>query len=154
VVCAAGNDATDQPMFPAALTIARNQPRTPPVSVGALNPNGTRCIFSNEGDWVTYWERGSAIVSTFPTCFQGSQSAAVRLPGSTQPDRAAVDPDDFSGGFGRWSGTSFAAPLRASYLAQALIASGDRSRRPGALREVTPAAAARRAASGLKARRA
>ena len=32
-----------------------------------------------------------------------------------------IDPDDFSGGFALWSGTSFAAPYVAARLAQALV---------------------------------
>jgi hypothetical protein len=35
--------------------------------------------------------------------------------------RATIDPDDFSSGFGTWSGTSFAAPILAGEIAQALI---------------------------------
>ena len=36
--------------------------------------------------------------------------------------REAIDPDDFRGGFGVWSGTSFAAPLLAGRLAASLAA--------------------------------
>jgi subtilisin family serine protease len=42
-----------------------------------------------------------------------------------EPDgevRSALDPDDFSCGFGVWSGTSFAAPVFAGELAGALAA--------------------------------
>jgi subtilisin family serine protease len=39
-----------------------------------------------------------------------------------------MDPDDFTrrsdGGFGTWSGTSFAAPIVAGQIAQALLDSG------------------------------
>jgi serine protease len=35
--------------------------------------------------------------------------------------RETIDPDDFSGGFGLWSGTSFAAPIAAGELAAALV---------------------------------
>ena len=34
--------------------------------------------------------------------------------------RESIDPDDFSGGFGVWSGTSFAAPVLAGQLAAQL----------------------------------
>jgi subtilisin family serine protease len=35
--------------------------------------------------------------------------------------RETIDPDDFSSGFGTWSGTSFAAPILAGQLAQCLV---------------------------------
>jgi hypothetical protein len=35
--------------------------------------------------------------------------------------RETIDPDDFSGGFAVWSGTSFAAPVAAGEVAAALI---------------------------------
>ena len=38
--------------------------------------------------------------------------------------RSTIDPDDFWGGFGVWSGTSFAAPVLAGQLAQAMLDSG------------------------------
>jgi hypothetical protein len=34
--------------------------------------------------------------------------------------REAIDPDDFSGGFAVWSGTSFAAPLMAGHIVSAM----------------------------------
>jgi hypothetical protein len=36
--------------------------------------------------------------------------------------RATIDPDDFSGGFGIWSGTSFAGPIFAGEIAAKLCA--------------------------------
>ena len=69
------------------------------------------------------YRSGSAIVSTMPR----SQVAAVQasvVAGPGAPDtrnRATIDRDDFSGGFGVWSGTSFAAPVLAGELAQALV---------------------------------
>jgi subtilisin family serine protease len=38
--------------------------------------------------------------------------------------RATIDPDDFRGGFGTWSGTSFAAPILAGEIAQQLVHTG------------------------------
>ena len=35
--------------------------------------------------------------------------------------RETIDPDDFTGGFALWSGTSFAAPYVAARLAHALV---------------------------------
>ena len=72
---------------------------------------------------MTTYRSGSAIVSTMPR----SQVAAVQasvVAGPGAPDtrnRATIDRDDFSGGFGVWSGTSFAAPVLAGELAQALV---------------------------------
>jgi hypothetical protein len=34
--------------------------------------------------------------------------------------RETIDPDDFTGGFGTWSGTSFAGPVLAAKIAQKL----------------------------------
>ena len=130
VVCSAGNDATDRPTFPAALWKWRHDPEftapdprsaAPHVAVGALNPNGTVALFSNVGRWVTTYAPGAAVLSTYPP-----------LNGGMQPDvrydrddlrRESIDPDDFSGGFAIWSGTSFAAPYVAGKLAAELTAS-------------------------------
>jgi subtilisin family serine protease len=88
--------------------------------VGALNPNGTVAMFSNAGDWVACVRPGADLVSTFPPTFNGGQQAAygVTVDGTV---RQTIDPDDFSSGFGTWSGTSFAAPYLAGEIAQALI---------------------------------
>jgi len=129
VVASAGNDATARPMFPAAFTpypdgiVAKADPGSVPlVSVGALNPNRrTVALFSNGGQWVRCYRPGAAIISTFPTTFNASiqPGAAVTIPG--QGPRATIDQDDFSGGFGTWSGTSFAAPHLAGEIAAALV---------------------------------
>jgi hypothetical protein len=127
VVAAAGNDATDRPMYPAAFTpwaggtiTAADPNSVPVVSVGATNPNGTVALFSNAGPWVVCRRPGAALVSTFPTSFNASAqpSYAVSVKGDGQ--RATIDPDDFSGGFGVWSGTSFAGPVLAGQLAAQL----------------------------------
>jgi subtilisin family serine protease len=118
VVAAAGNEGTDRPTYPAAFAVAENPPRTPLVSVGALNPNGrTRAHYSNHGDWVTDWAVGTSVVSAFPL-IDGPASAEL---GSERRDAESVDPDDFTGGFSRWSGTSFAATALAGMLGQALL---------------------------------
>jgi subtilisin family serine protease len=43
--------------------------------------------------------------------------------------RETIDPDDFAGGFGTWSGTSFAAPVVAGLLACALFDDAERDDR-------------------------
>jgi Subtilase family len=116
VVASAGNEGTDRPTYPAAFAAAENPPRTPLVSVGALNPNGRkRAYYSNYGDWVTDWAVGTSVVSTFPLV-DGAANAELGGEGSWE----SVDPDDFTGGFARWSGTSFAATAFAGMLGQAL----------------------------------
>jgi len=128
VVAAAGNDATGRECYPAAFSVENGWP-VPVNSVGALNPNGTRAIFSNEAtseppaDWVTRWERGVAIVSTFPETFDGARTPELQNTGIS-PIRESFDPDDFTAGFGLWHGTSFAAAVYAAKLARALSEPG------------------------------
>src|SRR5205823_5863990 len=93
----------------------------PLLSVGALNPNGTVALFSDQAPWVRCWATGAALVSTFPMV-RGSLSPAVDVPTKGWRHRATLDADDFSSGFAVWSGTSFAAPVVAASVAAALIA--------------------------------
>jgi subtilisin family serine protease len=127
VVASAGNEATYRPMFPAAFTPYPGGfvPQfdgtcTPLISVGALNPDGTVAMFSNAGDWVTCNRPGADLVSTFPQTFNAAETADMRVTVDGVV-RSTIDPDDFSAGFGTWSGTSFAAPILAGELAQALL---------------------------------
>ncbi len=130
VVVSAGNDATLQPMYPAAFAPhtggAVPRPRhdeVPLVAVGATNPDRTVALVSNEGPWVHAHRPGAALVSTLPP-YDGSKTPTLEQhrPGHTR--RATLDPDDFSSGFGVWSGTSFASPILAGEIAQHLHASG------------------------------
>jgi hypothetical protein len=117
VVVAAGNDATGSPTFPAALAHLAAEgtlPRTPLVAVGALNPDGSRTEFSNNGDWVTDWRQGVALVSTLPTSF-GVQGVRTNT--------GSFDPANLVGGFAQWSGSSFAAAVLAGQLAAVLAGS-------------------------------
>jgi hypothetical protein len=131
VVCAAGNDATGEPNFPAGFAPYVHQgtvasppnpyvtldPAVPPiVSVGALNPNGSQAMFSNTGDWVSCYAEGAAVMSTFPA-FEGGLLPVARS-WANGVQRETIDPDDFRGGFGVWSGTSFSAPLMAARIAK------------------------------------
>lgn len=146
VVAAAGNDATLRPLLPAAFSPhpggrvpAAERGVVPVVAVGGLNPDGsTIALFSNGGEWVRTWDYGAAVVSTFPTTFDGGATASVRLRDGSGRWRETIDPDDYRGGFGTWSGTSFAAPVLAGRLAQML-------RDSGTLDEPGPDAAATRA---------
>jgi hypothetical protein len=127
VAAAAGNFATTRPFFPAALAPRyAGEPGAPLVSVGALNPNGSVALFSDEGPWVTCFATGAAMVSTFPTTSVGALQPEYSVDGGR---RQALDADDFADGFAVWSGTSFAAPAVAGLLAAALErnAAGDAS---------------------------
>ena len=124
VVAGAGNDATERPLLPAGLAAVPAGPsQVALVSVGSLNPNGsTVALFSNAGEWVTTYRSGAAIVSTLPISGNAGTQSSTAAAGVT-PDkrsRTTIDVDDFSGGFGVWSGTSFAAPLLAGQVAKAL----------------------------------
>ncbi|MFD4637359.1 S8 family serine peptidase [Lentzea sp. NPDC058436] len=111
VVAAAGNDATTRPFYPGALSRAKLV-----RAVGALNPNGTRAWFSNQGDYVTDWRPGACVISTYPKV-TGSGGVTRRVE-TRDFIRETVDPDDYSNGFSMWSGTSFAAPVLAAELAR------------------------------------
>jgi subtilisin family serine protease len=131
VVASAGNDSTDLPSFPAAFAPwSDGEGRVPPrrdvvpvVSVGALNPNHTDALFTNGGPWVSCYAPGASVMSTMPP-FEGGRQAVARLAIDGRV-RESIDPDDyrgavgsrFRGGFGLWSGTSFAAPTVAGALA-------------------------------------
>ncbi len=126
VVVSAGNDATRRPSYPAAFApydggMPDDLDRIPITTVGALNPDGSVALFSNDGPWVGFWRPGAALVSTFPTTYDGSQEASNELFGANGEVRAALDPDDYRAGFAVWSGTSFAAPLFAGQLAELLL---------------------------------
>lgn len=122
VVAPAGNDATYRPMYPAACTPwegglvpAFDHVAVPLIGVGASNPNGEIASFSNAGPWVRSHRPGALVLSTLPTS----------MPTGHHPERRAdADVMDFSGGFGLWGGTSFAAAALAGQLA-AVIATDE-----------------------------
>ena len=128
VICSAGNDATARPMFPAAFApwadgkggVPATSDTVPIVSVGALNPNGTDALFSNAGPWVRAYAPGAALMSTLPPGFQGGLEPEARSEAYMRV-RESIDPDDFTGGFALWSGTSFAAPLFAGRVAARMV---------------------------------
>jgi subtilisin family serine protease len=130
VVVSAGNDATLRPMYPAAfapypggLVPAPLANEVPVVAVGATNPDRSVALFSNEGPWVHAHRPGASLVSTLPA-FDGSRSPTLERRRSGLAPRATIDPDDFSSGFGVWSGTSFSAPVLVGEIAQHLHAAG------------------------------
>jgi subtilisin family serine protease len=135
VVCSAGNDATARPVFPAAFApwldgqgpVQAQPGLVPIVSVGALNPNRTTdALFSNTGPWVRVYTRGAAVMSTMPPTFQGGFNAIASTE-AYQRKRSSIDPDDYSGGFALWSGTSFSAPHFAGRVARQMVGKIDPS---------------------------
>lgn len=156
VVAAAGNSASSRYYYPAAFA-GRPFPggQGPVISVGALNPNGTKAMFSNDGPWVTAWAQGSCVVSTYPVDVDGGRAPDLRDPvnrkprGTLPPGREGMDPDDFTDGWAVWSGTSFSAPYLAALVTRALL----RGAAGGGLRLDVPGqqAAADRAAAALAA---
>ncbi|GAA2155645.1 subtilase family protein [Humibacillus xanthopallidus] len=146
VIAGAGNDGTDAPFVPASLAAALPdppKPQVPPVSsVGASNPDrSTVALFSNPLTVITAVRPGVSLVSTLPlTDGMGQPSSSVPTPTGV---RCTVDPDDYTGGFGVWSGTSFATPVFAAEVATAIIARGG-------LKTVTPAAMCERAMEALR----
>ena len=128
VVAAAGNYATSRKFYPAAFALEPVPAgQVPVISVGALNPNGTKAVFSNDGHWVTAWAVGACVVSTYPVDADASRTPELRIPvnrmpsGQWPPGREALDPNDYSAGFALWSGTSFSAPYGAALIAKSLL---------------------------------
>lgn len=158
VVVSAGNDGDDREVFPAAWAphVRRIGDRAEPVepndlnaeypplvTVAASNPNGTLADFSNDGPWVTCVRNGREIVSTMPVTANGPLEPRVI---GEDPVRYTLDPDDYTGGFAEWSGTSFAAPVLAGELARELLG---RQRAGGRGDRVSLAWSAVRAVTGL-----
>jgi Subtilase family len=144
VTAAAGNYSTSRPFYPAAF--APRAAAVPLISVGALNPNGTKAVFSNDGTWVTAWAQGAAVVSVYPVDANASRTPELRVRAAAGGGRESLDPDDYCGGFAVWSGTSFSAPAMAALVAGSLLdgaaSGGVRLDQPGAQAARARAAAA------------
>ena len=132
VAAAAGNYASSRKFYPAAFALeAVPAGQVPVLSVGALNPNGTKAMFSNDGHWVTAWALGASVVSTYPTDIDGSRTPDLRVPANRRPaaavppGRESLDPNDYSAGFAVWTGTSFAAPYGAALIIRSLLAGAE-----------------------------
>jgi len=126
VVAGVGNDGSSAPFVPAALAASLDDRLDAPVvSVGAYNPNGTSiAYFSNDLPQVNYIRPGVSVVSTLPLT-NGSSVPSSSTPGGAGRMRTTVDFDDYTGGFGVWSGTSFSTPILAAQLACELVAARD-----------------------------
>ena len=116
VVAAAGNFSTSCRFYPAAFAEQPQPGPVPLISVGALNPNGSKALFSDAGHWVKAWAPGAAVVSILPDDVNGSRGPEITTRG-----RESLDPDDYSGGWAIWSGTSFSAPLLAAHIARSFM---------------------------------
>lgn len=146
VVVSAGNDGSSRKTFPAAWapSVRRTggavipgdvhdlcSDYTPLLGVAASNPDGTLADFSNDGPWIAAVRPGVNVLSAMPTTFDGSAEGKRSADGLRQ----TVDPDDFTHGFGTWSGTSFSSPRLAGQLAAAIF-----DRRTAGQQEATDAA--------------
>ncbi|WP_425955052.1 S8 family peptidase [Xylanimonas sp. McL0601] len=136
VVCSTGNDGQVRETFPAAFAPRTDRrgdkprylqsdeldPKVPPVlAVGALNPDGSTALFSNDGNWVTCLRPGASLVSTAPRTMDGVVAPSRYMPELfSRGHRSTIDPEGFQGGFAVWSGTSFSAPVLAGELAGVL----------------------------------
>jgi hypothetical protein len=144
VAAAAGNYGTRRMFYPAAFA---GQPpaagEVPLLSVGALNPNGSRAAFSDGGSWVSAWAPGAGMISAFPRDVNGDAAASVEVPGRSLSDTiASLDADDYRSGFAIWSGTSFAAPALAAHAVRAMLEQVPAGPADSALRLSSPGAQA------------
>jgi serine protease len=120
VVAAAGNGGTNHEFYPAAFSVAGGFD-VPLASVGAYNADGrTVSVYSNTGHWVRAYRCATPVVSSMPVTFNASLRPVLYRDDGPDPARGSCDPDDYSCGFGLWSGTSFAAPALAGRFAAEL----------------------------------
>jgi hypothetical protein len=95
LVCAAGNNAEDDPVWPAALSREFENV----VAVAALDPDGEPAPWSSHGDWVTCSAIGEGVVSTYVI---GTEDGVL----IDDPDPDTYGPDSWA----CWTGTSFSTP--------------------------------------------
>lgn len=110
MLAAAGNDATDDPFQPAADSDWC-------VGVGALNPDGSRAPYSNFGDWVQVYARGTDMINAFP-------KGTVDYHEPPRQHQHAT----FRNAMASWSGTSFSTPLVAGLIAARMSSTGETGR--------------------------
>ena len=100
VVVSAGNDASPRPIYPAAFApypggpVADEPGRVPLTAVGALNPDGTIALFSNDGPWVRFLpsrrragEHHAHDVRRLPRADQRDPQRSWRAAGRPRPRR-------------------------------------------------------------------
>src|SRR6202034_4426907 len=66
VPAAAGTYRPSGKFYRAAFAPESPADQVPLISVGALNPNGSKAVFSDGGHWITAWASGAVGVSTYP----------------------------------------------------------------------------------------
>jgi hypothetical protein len=107
--------------------------------VGALNPNGAKAMYTNDGPWVYWWAPSVALISTYPAV-RGSRGPVYTAPASNGTGlprrRETYDTDDFvpegsaagaaSGGWATWEGTSFGTVVVGAEIAAMLEANAQR----------------------------
>ncbi len=98
LVAAAGNNANQTPVFPAAFD--GNALGVTVVSVAALDAKGAAADFSSRGGWVRCSTIGECVLSTFVKGIEFN-------PADPDPDRWPQNKDN---PWATWTGTSFAAP--------------------------------------------
>ncbi|MGW5240548.1 S8 family peptidase [Monashia sp. NPDC004114] len=108
LVCAAGNDQSEGPFEPASLKDFTDYP----IAVGALDANGKRAGYSNFGDWVDVYARGSDMVNAFP-------NGAYHY---EEPPRVGKPDLQVTNWMATWSGTSFSTPLVTGIIARRMVA--------------------------------
>jgi thermitase len=109
IVCAAGNGASTERIWPAAF--AATMPNV--VAVTGLDPAGNGAVWSTHGDWVTCSAIGEGVVSTY---VEGREDGA--LIGDPDPDTYGP------GAWATWTGTSFAAPQVSGAIARICAQTG------------------------------
>lgn len=113
VVAAAGNDATDDPFYPAAYEWV--------IGVGSVDPDGKRSSFSNFGRNADVYARGRDLVNAF--CV-GTYTCHYPENKTPQTQNGVPDVRKFDG-LARWSGTSFAAPMVTGAIAAHMTATNN-----------------------------
>jgi len=112
VVASAGNDGSDELVYPAAFAA---EPGLPVISVGAIKSTSEIEPYSNFGPWVHRGWIGTDIVSIHPLTFTGAGQHQISKPFDDPAQPVQAD------SFAWWSGTSFAAAFVAAQLACGLV---------------------------------